>query len=205
MKEPASARSAAAARPAPRRDPRRRPRLAPVEGVPEENFSGELVLYDLAGIAVDDRVAARAILVRFLVVQYFTNWLRGDWPSQLLRQQRSAALNALGGGLPLDPEQRTLRSAVERGAGAWSRPVVRLLLRSAVAAKSRAQPAGALALCRVAYEAAVAGAWWEEGAVAAFEIEGLGSLLGSARNGARWRRRGVALARAARRATEAEA
>jgi len=180
----------------------RRVRVA-LDGLPEEWFSGELVLQDLEAIGPEDGVGARAVLARFMAALYFTNELRGDWPGHLLRQQRSAALNALGAGLLLDREQRTLRAALESCDGVWRRSAVRLLLRSAAAARARSHRAGALALYRIAFEAALVRGWWAEAAGAAREIAGFASLLRAGRSGARWHRRARALARTAARAAGA--
>lgn len=170
---------------------------AELDGFHEEWFTGELVLRDLEVVAADEWLPARTILIRFLAAQYFGNLLRGDWPAHLLRLQRSAALNVLGRGLALDVELRTLRAALESCDGAWRRSVLRLLLRSAAAARVRRHPAGALALYRIVYDAAVGGGWRAEAAAAALEIAGFESLLGDVRTRARWRRRAAALARAA--------
>jgi hypothetical protein len=179
------------------RAPRAKRSRAELYGFHEEWFTGELVLRDLEGLATDEVVPARLILIRFLVAQYFGNLVGGGWPSHLLRLQRSAALNVLGRGLTLDAELRYLRSALEACDGTWRRPVLRLLLRSAAAARVRNHPAGALALYRIAYEAGVTGGWLAEAAGAALEIAGFESLLGDVRTRARWRRRASVLARSA--------
>lgn len=168
-----------------------------VDGLPAEWFSGELVLQDLESIGPDQVVAARAILLRFLAAQYFTNELRGDWPGHLLRQQRSAALNALGRGLSLDREQRALHLALERCGGGWGPSIVRLLGRGAAAAQARGHSAGALALYYICFEAAWAHGWWADAAAAALAIAGSVSLAGDERTRGRWRRRAAALARRA--------
>lgn len=164
------------------------------DGFREEWFSGELVLEDLERLEPEDAGAARAILLRFLAAQYFTNELRGDWPPHLLRQQRSAALDALGRGLSLDREQQALHAALERCAAGWRPAVVRLLGRSAAAAAARAYPAGALALQRICFEAALVHGWWAEAAAAALEIAGAPGLVGADRARSRWRRRAGVLA-----------
>jgi hypothetical protein len=198
MMDTATARQAAPAEPAAPRAPRTARWRAEREGFHEEWFTGELVLRDLEGLDSDERLPARTIMVRFLAAQYFGNLLRGDWPVRLLRLQRSAALNSLGRGLVLDPELRALRLALESCDGAWRRPVLRSLLRGAAAARARRHPAGALALYRIVYDAAVAVGWRAEASTAALEISRFGSLLGDARARTRWRRRAAALARAER-------
>lgn len=166
------------------------------DGFEPERFPGELVLHDLERIGPAESAGARTILLRFLVAQYFVNELRGDWPAHLLRQQRNAALNALGPTLPLDGEERALRMALERAEGGWRAAVVRLLARAAAAARTRAHPAGALALHHICYEAALAHGWKTEAAAAAREIAAGASLAGDERTRGRWRRRATVLASA---------
>lgn len=165
------------------------------DGFHEEWFTGELVLRDLEGLASDETLPARLILIRFLAAQYFGNLVHGHWPSHLLRLQRSAALNSLGRGLSLDPELRALRLALESCDCEWRRPVLRSLLRCGAAARARRHPAGALALYRIVYEAAVVSGWRAEASAAALEIAGFGGLLGDAGARRLWRRRATALAR----------
>ena len=167
-----------------------------------EPFSGELVLHDLERVGAEDTTGARTILIRFLAAQYFTNVLRGDWPSHLLRLQRSAALNAIGTGLVLDRELRLVRSALQSCAGEWPRSAVALLLRAAVDAGGRGHHAGAHALYRIAYEAAVTQGWWTEAAGAALAIASLEDVPGAAHASTRWRRRARVLERNAARAAE---
>lgn len=164
-----------------------------------ERYSGETVLDDYMRLA-DGRADERVVLIRFLAVQYFTNVLRGDWDPGLLRLERSAALNALGTGLLLDRELRMLRQALQQvpETGPWPAPSVALVLAAAGMAQERGHASGALALYRIAAEAALETELWAFASAAAQGVAGLAREHGDARGHRRWQRRARALERRAR-------
>ena len=163
-----------------------------------EWYSGESVLAEYGRLEEIAPAEARRIMIRFLVAQYFTNRLRGDWSERLLLQQRSAARNVIGRGLPLDRELRLAGRALELDApeSPWRERVVSLLALSAHEARARAHTAGATALYRIAYEAALAERFWS---LAASSAENLAELAESADASGRrrWRRRARSLERRA--------
>lgn len=163
-----------------------------------EWYSGEAVLDEYARLGEIAPVDARRIMIRFLVAQYFTNRLRGDWSEPLLRLQRSAAQNAIGRGLLLDRELRLAGRALELDSPAqpWRERVISLLAMSARAAHEQAHTAGAAALYRISYEAALNERLWS---LAAASAEHLSELAGSADDDGRrrWQRRARSLGRRA--------
>lgn len=162
-----------------------------------ERFSGETVLHDCLGLADDERVSARLILIRFLAAQYVVNLLRGDWPSHLLRMERSEALNVLGTGTLLDRELRTLRKAVELNDRRFTERGVLELAAAGELAHARGHASGALALLRVAWEVSLRRGWHALGARAARGIERLARDGGGVRSPRRWARRAAVLERRA--------
>ena len=162
-----------------------------------ELFSGETVLHDCEALEDGERVAARLILIRFLVAQYLVNVLRGDWPSYLLRVERSEALNVIGTGSVLDRELRLLRRAVEQFDARLLERGVAQVVAAGELAHARGHDSGALALLRIGYEAALARGWHGVGARAARGIEALARCGGGSRSRKRWGRRAAVLERRA--------
>jgi hypothetical protein len=164
-----------------------------------ERYAGEMVLEDWTRLPSLAPVDARLVMIRFLAAQYFTNRLRGDWAGPLLRLQRSAALNAIGTGLVLDRELRLLRRALELDVpeGGWQGAVISGLAQLAELASARGHLAGAEALDRIAYEAALRERLFP---VAAAAADRLAALLpeSDADGRRRWRRRARTLARRTR-------
>jgi hypothetical protein len=162
-----------------------------------ERYSGETVLHDCLGLADDEGVSARLILIRFLAVQYAVNLLRGDWPAHLLRMERSEALNVIGGGTVLDRELRALRKAVELNDRRFTERGVAQLVAAGELAHARGHASGALALLRVAWEVSLRRGWHALGARAARGIERLARAGGGVRSPKRWARRAAVLERRA--------
>lgn len=162
-----------------------------------ELFSGETVLHDCDLLEDDDRVAARVIMIRFLVAQYLVNLLRDDWPPHLVRMQRSVALNAIGAGAVLDRELRALRRALELLDCRLNQRGLTQLLHAADLAQQRGHPSGALSLQRIGYEASLARSWYALSARAARGIESLAREGGGLRSRKRWARRAAVMERRA--------
>lgn len=160
-----------------------------------EWYSGESVLDEYARLGETPPVEARRIMIRFLVAQYFINRLRGDWSEALLRLQRSAAQNAIGRGLLLDRELRLAGRALDLDSPAepWCERVIALLAMSAHAAREQAHTAGAQALYRIAYEAALNERLWPLAAASAEHLSELADDEGRRR----WQRRARSLERRA--------
>jgi hypothetical protein len=162
-----------------------------------ERFSGETVIADCAVADDADAVSGRLILIRFLAAQYLVNLLRGDWPDRLLRMERSEALNAIGRGTLLDRELRALRRGLELLDGRFTERGVQQIIAAGELAGRRGHGSGALALLRIAYEAALHDDLFATAARAARGVERLARDGGGPRSRRRWARRARVLERRA--------
>lgn len=153
---------------------------------PVERYAGESVLRDLV-VSEGDAASAVRIVARFAAVRAVLRAFEGG-SDEAVRAERSAALDQVGG-LPADPEQRALETAIVQLECRPSRRLATSLLTAASSAMAARHREGARMLYVLAWRAAREARAGREAAEAARAMEQEARAAGLHRAAQLWRRR----------------